>query len=80
MTYGAKFPLKDCCRVHGISSRFPLQDTQVDTKEIKFLNAITVVLLLPEGLLAGNKQLYIVTRYSKNDFIVSTTIAYQADD
>ena len=55
MTYGPKFPLKDSCWIHGISSRFSLQDTQVDIR--KYLNATTVVLLLPERPLAGNKQL-----------------------
>ena len=60
-----------------ISSRFPLQAHRWRLR--KYLNATTVVLLLPEGLLAGNKQLHIVTRRSKNDFIVSVTIVYHVD-
>ena len=31
MTYGLKFPPEDSWRIHGISSRFPLQDIQVET-------------------------------------------------
>ena len=58
MTYGPKFPLKDSCRVHGNSSRFPLQDIQVETLLWKYLKVITVVPLLPDGLLATDNQLH----------------------
>ena len=53
MTYGPKFPLKDSCRTHGISYRLP---SSYKTHRC------------PEGPPAGNKQLYIIARRSKNWF------------
>ena len=41
MTYGPKFPLKDSCRTHGISSRFPIQDIQVSRKTASWQQAVT---------------------------------------
>ena len=53
-----KFPLEDSCRVHGISSRFPLPDIrsymQVEIQEI--FKCYHCCITLPDGLLATCKH------------------------